>query len=269
MNGWVGNPLVITQAGRLSPTPCLESNHTVFLEQNHVHVWFTTFSQFSSSLDMFTRTLNPAESLKMSRFATEHLRVRFACAHGLLRLLLSRYADCLPGELVFSEGSHGKPVLVGAKGLSFSLSHSGEGVAIAVARDLDIGVDIEEIKPIEDRSSLVERFFSADETYSYKALPPSVQETAFFRLWTRKEAFVKGLGLGLSHPLDSFSVGVDVPVSLAGRNSADWSMHHLEPGHGFAGALAVRSHQAALYGGFLQLTGLHAQASDEQKKADK
>lgn len=269
MSGWVGNPLVITEAGRLSPTPCLESNHTVFLEQNHVHVWFASFSEFSFSLDMFTRTLNRAESLKMSRFATEPLRVRFARAHGLLRLLLSRYAECLPEELVFSEGSHGKPVLVGAKGLTFSLSHSGDGVAIAVARDLDIGVDIEEIKPIEDRSSLVERFFSADETYSYKALPPSVQEAAFFRLWTRKEAFVKGLGLGLSHPLDSFSVGLDVPISISGRDSADWSLHHLEPGQGFAGALAVRSHQAALYGGFLQMTGSHVQTSEEQKKADK
>jgi 4'-phosphopantetheinyl transferase len=269
MNGWVGNPLVITQAGRLTATPCLESNQTVFLEQNHVHVWFTRSSEFSSSLDMFIRTLNRAESLKMSRFATEYLRVRFAYAHGLLRLLLSRYADCLPEELVFSEGSHGKPVLVGTKGLSFSLSHSGEGIAIAVARDLDIGVDIEEIKPIEDRAGLVERFFSSNEICCYKALPPSMQETAFFRLWTRKEAFVKGLGLGLSHPLDSFSVGLDVPVSLAGRDSADWSLHHLEPGHGFAGALAVRSHQATLSGGFLQLTGLNVQAADEQKKADK
>ncbi len=254
MSGWVGNPLAISLQGQLSSSSCLASNRTVSLERNSVHVWFATFSAMSPALECFTSTLDSTESLRMSRFVYEHLRVRFAQAHGLLRLLLSRYADCSPRELVFSQGTHGKPSLVNAKGLSFSLSHSGDGVAIAIARDIDIGIDIEEIKPIEDRDGLVERFFSPDEFSCYKHLPPSMQESAFFRLWTRKEAFVKGLGLGLSHPLDSFSVGVDVPVSLAGRDTSQWSLHHLETGSGFVGALAVRSHEASLSGGTLQLS---------------
>jgi len=253
MTGWVGNPLPISLQGQLGVSCCLASDKAVFLERNSVHVWFATFSSMSPALECFTRTLDSTESLRMSRFVYEHLRVRFARAHGLLRLLLSRYLDCSPGELVFSQGSHGKPSIVNAKGLTFSLSHSADGVAIAVAREIDIGIDIEEIKPMEDRDDLVERFFSPAEFSCYNQLSPAQQETAFFRLWTRKEAFVKGLGLGLSHPLDSFTVGVDVPVSLAGRDTSQWSLHHLDPGSGFVGALAVRSHEVSLSGGTLQL----------------
>lgn len=252
MYGWVGNPLTIPMSGRLATTQCQESNQAVLLEQNSVHIWYAAFNESSPSLEIFTRTLDRAESQKMSRFVFEHLRVRYARAHGMLRRLLAGYADCQPEELVFTQGSHGKPALVNTKGLSFSLSHAGDSVAIAIARDLDIGIDIEQIKPIVDRDALVEQFFSPDELRCYKALPSQMQETAFFRLWTRKEAFVKGLGLGLSRPLDSFSVGIEQPVSLAGQDTSQWFLHHLEPGDGFVGALAVRSHKASLSGGMLQ-----------------
>ena len=208
----------------------------------HVDIWFANFALSAQSLDLFTALLDEVELSRMASFKFKYLRYQFVCAHGLLRILLSIYAKREPKDLAFKLGAYGKPELVDAEGLSFSLSHTGQSVALAVARHVDIGLDIEQIKPIADRRSLIERFFSTKELVLYDETAHAEQESVFFKLWTRKEAFIKGLGLGLSYPLDVFSVGISEPVSLTGKGTEEWSLHHLEPGLGLTGALAVRSH---------------------------
>ena len=253
MTGWIANPLPIALSGQLLPTPCLQSTHTVSLSQNSVHVWFTSLQPEKTQIDFFTQQLDRTELGRMARFAFQPLRDRYACAHGLLRLLLCSYLGCSPSEVLFHHDSHGKPLLIDAQGLTFSLSHSGDGVAIAVGRDVELGIDIELIKPIEERDQLVERFFSAQEAACYQSLPYSLREDAFFKLWTRKEAFVKALGLGLSYPLESFSVGIDSPVTLKAACANPWTLRHLAPGLGHVGAIAVSSDNFALSGGYLTL----------------
>lgn len=253
---WVADPLPISLDGQLQPTRWSASDNVVDLPHKSVHVWFARTSIQGEGLEFLIQQLDQVERQKMSRFVLEPLRHRYARAHGLLRLLLSRYVGCPPYDLIFSEGSHGKPSLANSQGLNFSLSHTDDAIAVAISKGVEIGVDIERIKSIQERDELVNRFFSLDESILYQSLPSEKQEQAFFRMWTRKEAFVKGLGLGLSYPLESFSVGVEVPVALKGAASGPWSVRHLEPVPGFVGAIAMRSHECSLSGGIIQLSGL-------------
>lgn len=246
MTAWIGSPSAIASQADLSDVVVCTPVSPESIMNNAVHVWFAEFEHSTLPVEIFTRHLDAAETSKMSRFVFKHLRDQYAYAHGLLRSLLSRYVGCQPGELQFIEGAFGKPALLNAGGLSFSLSHSGHGVAIAIARDLEVGIDIEQIKQMRDRSELVAMFFSADEITRYRALPDSAQEEAFFKLWTRKEAFLKGLGLGLSHPLNAFSVGLDFPVTLTGHAAGSWTLHHLELSKGFVGAIALHRPQESV-----------------------
>lgn len=240
--------------GRFCSESSLTAHRILEIRENHVDVWFADFHQPDLPLERFTAILDDTERSRMASFKFEHLRHQFAYAHGLLRMLLSRYVQCDPKTLVFKIGSHGKPELADVADLSFSLSHSGWGVALAIARNMEIGLDIEQIKPIDERRSLIERFFSAQELVLYDKTLSAEQESAFFRLWTRKEAFIKGLGLGLSYPLNNFSVGIDIPITLNGHETQAWSVHHLEPARGFVGALAVRSHAVSPRGCILRIT---------------
>ena len=119
-------------------------------------------------------------------------------------------------------------------------------------RDADIGIDIELTRAMKDRDDLVARYFSDSEKKAYFVLPPARREQAFFRLWTRKEAFVKGIGLGFSRPLESFTVNADVPARIDAAEAAPWNLHHLNPGDGFVGAVAICAASFKLRGGRLE-----------------
>lgn len=210
-----------------------------------VHVWSVRLDRPGSSIELVT-TLSGDERDRASRFHFERDRRRFICARGALRRILGEYLDVDASALTFTYGAHGKPALGGfvAEALSFNVSHSGELALIAVAApNLEIGVDVEAVRPMPDGDDIASRYFAPAEVARLRALPVAMQEEAFFRCWTRKEAYLKALGDGLARPLDSFEVtlAADEPVELSvignPRESARWKLVSLEPAAGFAGAL--------------------------------
>jgi 4'-phosphopantetheinyl transferase len=195
------------------------------------------------------RTLAPDEQARARRFHRSEDEVHFVVARGVLRDILSRYAGGAPAKLKFRYSRFGKPALSTSPEIDqfrFNLSHS-HGLAIyAVARDQDVGADVEWIQPQLAWEPLAERFFSKCEVTALRALPSRTQVQAFFQYWTGKEAYVKAQGSGLTISLKSFSVtlveagqaaenrGSDEPRTIAG-----YSLQNVEPAPRYAAALAV------------------------------
>lgn len=219
------------------------------LQAGEVHVWFAAGGDPAG----FAALLDDGERARAARLKFAQHRDRFIVAHGVLRRVLAPYTGQPPQDLRFAAGTHGKPALAEPQGLTFSLSHSGDGVAVAVAAGIAVGIDIEQRRERTTRDDLVARFFSAAENRAYFALDPARREEAFFRLWTRKEAFVKGIGLGLGRPLDSFTVSAGIPAAIHAPGDGAWSLHHLSPGEGFVGAVAACDPSPVLRGGRLWL----------------
>ncbi len=185
--------------------------------------------------------LSEEERARAARFVFERDQQRFAVARGRMRELLAAALGVRPSALAFVTSVHGKPALASSD-LTFNLSHSGGLAALGIAQGRAIGVDIEEVRPLKE--DIAGRFFSAREVAALRALPAAEQLDAFYRCWTRKEAIVKAIGEGLSHPLDTFDVtiGRDAKVErFEGERDANaWRLQHFDPAPGFAGAVACR-----------------------------
>src|SRR5262249_28909765 len=136
-------------------------------------------------------------------------REQFIAAHALLRRVLAQCLNCAPGDVTFGVTANGKPYLTGsAIDLRFNLSHSGERSMIALAAGRDVGIDVEQERSVEVLG-IAKRFFAPGEAAVLHTRSPAEQQIAFFRCWTRKEAFIKALGEGLGYPLDAFEVELD------------------------------------------------------------
>lgn len=220
----------------------------MFLAHNAVHVWQTSLHISAARRDHFYATLAPDECTRAARFRFPEHRARFIAAHGALRDILSRYLNLPADRLTFSTNPHGKPALTDPDHvwLQFNLSHSGDLALIAIARDHPVGIDVEKMIPPEDFPRLVEQFFSANENAAFRALPESKRAAAFFAGWTRKEAYVKALGTGVSLPLDQFDVMMDpdAPARLLAdrrhpHHAETWSLHTFTPAPAYIAALAI------------------------------
>lgn len=186
-------------------------------------------------VESFLRMLDEDERVRASRFRFEKHRQNFVVGRGVLRLLLSRYLGMPPEDVRFTYGAQGKPALEGehsADSLRFNASHSGELAVYAFVRECEVGVDVEFIKTDFETEEIAERFFSAPEIRALRALPAAEKPAAFFRFWTRKEAYIKAIGSGLSHPLDQFDVTAPIP---------GWSIVDLDVGSGYASAAAFNA----------------------------
>lgn len=150
--------------------------------------------------------LSAEERNRVERFHRSIDRERQTAAAALLRLVLAGYLSRDPGAIELTRTEHGKPMLPG--GPSFNLSHSGEWILIGIADEGRLGVDIEVVRPLSDLEALAGCTFAPDEVRALRALPQAERERAFFRAWTRKEAYLKAVGLGFSLPPDSFTVSL-------------------------------------------------------------
>jgi len=193
-----------------------------------------TLARYASWLDI-------AERERAARFRYDRDRNRFVARRGRLRELLGRDLGIAPKALRLTEDSHGKPVLLDDPDLHFNLSHSNGRALIATARGSAIGCDIEWRNPELACPRVAKRLFAPEEYEALTALPPEQWVAGFYNCWTRKEAYVKALGLGLSYPLHAFTVSV-APGEPARFISDEkgWTMTAFEPAPGFQAALVLR-----------------------------
>lgn len=211
------------------------------LPPGEVHVWRLVLDQ---PLDRFLEPLQPDEVARANRFYFERDRKRFVIARGFLRLLLGRYLTADAARLTFSYGEYGKPSLEVQPALRFNMSHSHELALYALTQEREIGVDVERIRADFTSDDIARRFFSPFEVASLDALPPAERVAGFFRCWTRKEAYIKATGRGLSQGLDTFDVTLgarETPALLRNDDGTHerWTMANVEVGPGYAGAVAV------------------------------
>jgi len=187
-------------------------------------------------------SLSEREAARMARFVFDKDRFRFGHSHARMRALLGVHLGVAPADLVFEENQHGKPLLAG--GPFFNLSHSQNLAALAISDDLDLGLDIEHVRAIEG-SEIARRFFSPQECAALNAYAGADYENAFYRCWTRKEAYVKAQGEGLGNSLQAFDVTIDEEapriLRIEGDDANAWRLFSFKPAEGYQGALAMRS----------------------------
>ena len=218
--------------------------------------------------------LSEEEQARAARFATDALRNRWLHGHVATRRILARELGVAPRAIVYGVEAAGKPFVAApvGSGIEFSFSDSGELALLAVgrgrvralnpagefavdheaARHGALGVDVEVHRPLADLGAIAERFFAPEEQAALFALPESEREPGFYRLWTRKEAYIKALGTGLGHPLSRFVmtiaredvrlVAVDEDVAAAAR----WSVCSIDVGAGYEGALVAAQPRTAV-----------------------
>lgn len=190
-------------------------------------------------------------------FRFERDRRRFVVARGVLRSILGSLLCVKPSRVRFRYGDRGKPFLseeFERERLFFNVAHSQDHGMFAVAADAEVGVDVEVIRSVADVMAIAERFFSSRERAAIRALPPPLRQTAFFHCWTRKEAYIKGLGEGLSHPLDRFDVTV-APGQAAQLldpsgdqdDAGGWRLYDLSRLPTYASAAAVKGDPTRLH----------------------
>lgn len=201
-------------------------------------------------------TLSGLERERAERFAICQDRRRFVAGRGFLRAALSDYLCVKPGEVEFQYDDRGKPRLgppFDNSGIQFNLAHSDDLALLAVTALGPVGIDLEHIRVIPDADEMVSRFFSPREGELFRSLSPEHKPSAFFSLWTHKEAFLKATGAGITRllPQVEFSFQPRKPPRLrAIMGDAEevrrWSMHNLAVAPGFAAALAIQARNVRL-----------------------
>lgn len=220
------------------------------LASDEVHIWLAHLNQLEAKAQSFLETLAPDERDRAGRFHFEKDRVRFILTRGILRKILARYLQSDAALLRFDYNAYGKPSLAGRKGsapaLHFNLSHAHEIALYAFTLQREVGIDIEFIRNDFACEEIAGRFFSEREVEMLRALPVRQQTEGFFNCWTRKEAYVKARGQGLSLPLDRFDVSLapGEPATLLFvrdgiSETQRWGLQELNPAAGYVAAVAV------------------------------
>ena len=225
------------------------------LERHDVHVWRASLDAPDVLIQRLSPLLSSDERERANRFHRGIDRGRYIVGRGLLRLTLGRYLTEDPRNLRFAYGRFQKPALVPGRSalsreLQFNISHAGDLVLFAITRGRDIGVDVEKIRALQDLDLIARRFFSAEENAALYKLPATHRPDAFFRCWTRKEAFIKASGEGLSRPLDSFDVTIQGPAELLRVDNDDasrWALYDVHPAPEYIGAVAVTGRVSPSY----------------------
>ena len=228
----------------------------VRLEPGQVHISCARLDAFKKELIQLEALLSQEEKTRASRFHFSADKNSFVIRRGIRRLLLSRILGQDPASLQFRHGPNGKPELEEIsieERLYFNDSHSGGLALYGFSRDCQIGVDIEQLKPITNLEGITASFFSRRESQELISLAPERREEAFIACWTRKEAVLKSTGEGIGTGLANVEVSVDsgiekeiVKTDRALRNAPDWIVHSLRPAAGYLATLAYQHSELAL-----------------------
>jgi 4'-phosphopantetheinyl transferase len=219
------------------------------LRGDQVHVWRVPLDFSPTGVNWLAQFLSKDERNRADRFHFDSDRNHFIAARAWLRIIIGNYLRVEPAELRFDYSRYGKPSLAKpfaeVTGLNFNLAHSGELAVLGMTLRRQIGIDVERISGKVAHEEIAQRFFSSSEIACLSAMPQAARPRAFFNCWTRKEAFIKAKGLGLSLDLDQFDVTLDDEEVALLRTQWDhneveqWSLRALDVGSGYVAALAV------------------------------
>jgi 4'-phosphopantetheinyl transferase len=221
----------------------------IAIGDDEVHCWRVGLAQPESVIRELVQLLNQEELARAARFHFSRDHNRFVVARAGLRIILSRYLKTNPAKIQFSYSAYGKPALAGdhsANDLQFNLGHSHEVAVYAFSLKRQLGIDIEHLRPEVSGDEIAQRFFATAEVAALREVPSGHRTEAFFNCWTRKEAYIKARGEGLTFPLADFAVSMtpDEPARLltvrdAPQEVTRWFLRELSPGRGYVAALAV------------------------------
>jgi 4'-phosphopantetheinyl transferase len=221
------------------------------LGADEAHVWRTSLDQPADKIARLAPLLSQDEYRRAERFYRPADRRHFIAGRGILRKIISAYLALAPDEVRFDYNKYGKPSISEDQNrgaLSFNLSHSNGMAMCAVARGRRIGVDVEYMREDFATLEIAERFFSKDEFEALKAEPIDQRTKAFFNCWSRKESYIKAIGMGVSYPLDGFTVSLApdaaptlLKVDADAAEAARWKMYELDVAEGYAAALIVEN----------------------------
>jgi 4'-phosphopantetheinyl transferase len=227
------------------------------LKAGDIHIWRISLHTASTQAQRLYWQLSNDELSRAQHFHFRQDRDNFVVVRSMLRILLGAYLQIVPQEIKFQYSVLGKPTLhmnqIDAT-LNFNLSHSRELALLAFTYNEAVGIDLEYIRPEIVGEQIAEQFFSVQETATLRGLPNNLQSAAFFNCWTRKEAFIKATGDGLSRPLDQFSVSLapGEPARLLNiygkpQEPSNWHIEDLDVGPSYKAALAVKRPIGRLY----------------------
>jgi 4'-phosphopantetheinyl transferase len=219
-----------------------------------VRVWRADLRPEPGELEAMRALLTPEERDRAARFVFEIHRVRWTMGRGALRSILGHTLGRDPASLSFEPGPHGKPFLpeYSSTGPWFNLSHSGDRALLAIAAAGEVGVDIELHDPRRATEDLMEHYFATGERSSIQAMASCERERAFFDCWTRKEAFIKAVGDGLSFPLHEFEVRTAPEdaalLSIRGDReaAAGWTLRDIQLSSDASAALAIEARDCSI-----------------------
>jgi 4'-phosphopantetheinyl transferase len=225
----------------------------------HIIVWIAQVSQAHDSLAFLEPCLDGRDRERAARFRFPEDRARFILGRGLLRKCLGHYLPQSPKTVELALTNRGRPFFPRDEKLQFSISHTHDLVAVALTADARIGLDLEFVQPDLNLIELAERIFSPDDLRAFQALPAAEKPAAFFRAWTRKEAYLKARGEGIAEKLQEISVsfGPEKTVSVTdGRDkyaANTWRLLSLPVPAGYAGTLACDDPAKRVEGAFVHL----------------
>jgi 4'-phosphopantetheinyl transferase len=219
---------------------------------DEVHLWAWPLEATAADLAVHVTLLDPLELRRFHNFHFAADAGRYAVSHANLRRILGGYCDRPPAKICFGANRFGKPELAGedaSSSIRFNLTHSRCVALLAVAHGRPVGVDVEDVRPIEPE--VAGAHFSAREISDLSGLQGDAWLNGFYRCWTRKEAILKAEGVGLHRALDSFDVGLlaEAPAELLGTReefSYPWTLYDVSPAAGSIAALATAFNNARL-----------------------
>jgi 4'-phosphopantetheinyl transferase len=223
----------------------------VQLVEDEVHLWLVNLFRSSFKIGTCFALLNDAEKDQAQKFVFEKDRNRYTVAHAALRIILGQYLDRSPTALQFVQGPMSKPALGDNSYLRFNLSHSDHLILFVFSFGCEVGVDVETERGDRANQEIVRSCFSAKEQAEWNALDHDLQETAFYLGWTRKEAYLKARGDGLSGSLCDFDVSLTPgrPAVLVSRDANRWDMVSFRPEPGSVASVVMegRNHKLCYF----------------------
>jgi 4'-phosphopantetheinyl transferase len=219
----------------------------------NIHVWSLPIDEEDTVVAPFEKLLRADEIERADAFRLDRLRHSFVLVRGVLRILLANYLRVSPAGIQLVYGAKGKPALSAPANVRFNVSHSGGLAVFAFAQGCELGIDVERIREVPDMQSIARHSFCPEEAVELMSLDANERERAFFLCWTRKEAYLKAVGDGLSAPLDSFRVTLQpghaarfIHINHDMGAAEAWTLDDLRLAPDYAAGLAYRDTQRSV-----------------------